>query len=278
MKLLYRVVKWPFVGAYAVNWRSPLSDTGKKDWQSIVVKSESGGRIQGLFAKARTSQTKATIVLGHPMGKEAKGYFIKHGYTDLLLDHGFNTLVFDINGFGESSSGSFSYYQDILAIGDAARSITPDLPIGYHGISLGGQWAIIAFCEPSHPYTFAIIESAAATVEEFWINFPTAYKVLRGLNVLLPRYARKIRPVARMPEIKNLNSLLLIYSHTDSYTPVGMGERLKSVSPVPTELWTVTDAPHALLMRSEHKEEYQKKILEYFNQASRQPTGIPGNK
>lgn len=267
MNLIYTLVKQPFVGSYRVKWRSPLSETEKPEWQPLTVKSRSGGIIRGLFAQARTPQAKATLVLAHPMGKEAKGYFIKHGYTDILRTNGYNTLVFDINGFGESTNGSFSYHEDILAIGQAASKLTPVLPLGYHGISLGAQWAIIAFAHDVHPFRFAILESAAATVEEFWIKFPAAYRVVRFLNVLLPRYARKIKPVERIKDIKNLESILFIYSQTDDYTPVEMGERLKTNSPVPTELWTVSEAPHAGITKSSAKAAYTAKIIDYFNKA-----------
>lgn len=265
--MIYKLFKMPFVGSFMVKWRSPLTEQEQTEWQTISAKSKSGGLIKGLFAKARTTQPKATIVLGHPMGKEAKAFFLKNGYTDLLRDNGFNTLIFDFNGFGESSNGSFSYFEDVLAIAAKVPAITPGLPIGYHGVSLGAQWALIAFADQSHPFRFSIIESASATTEEFWIKYPTAYKVLKVLNFVLPRYAKKIKPVERIKEVKNLDSLLLIYSLTDEWTPVEMGERLKANSPIPTELWTVEDAKHTGIMKSDYQEAYKQKIIAYFNDA-----------
>ena len=266
--MFYKILKYPFFGRFMVKWRNPLSESEKKDWQPISTKSKSGGIIKGLFAKSKTDGAKATIVLGHPMGKEAKGFFLKRGYTNLLRENGFNTLVFDINGFGESTHGSFSYFEDIVAIGIEAKKRTPDIPIGYHGISLGGQWATIAFTDKRHDYKFAIIESAGTTLTEFWKKYPLAYSVLRTLNFFLPRYARKINMVERIKEAKNLNSLLLIYSKADTWMPVEMGERFKKNSPVPTELWIVDKADHAEIMNSEHKAAYSQKIIAYFNQES----------
>jgi alpha-beta hydrolase superfamily lysophospholipase len=262
---MYKYIKKPFFGKFMVKWQNPLSEGEKTDWKRVSVKSKSGGKIIGLFAKSKTKNPKATIVLGHPMGKLAKGYFIKRGYTDLLRKNGFNTLIFDINGFGESTHGNFSFYEDIVAIGIEAQKLTPELPIGYHGVSLGGQWATIAFTNEVHTYKFAIIESAATTLNEFWIKFPFAYKMLRILNFLMPKYTKKINMLERIKELKKLNSLLLIYSETDLWTPVQMGKRFKVNSPVKTELWTVKNAKHASIMLSEHKNEYCEKILDYFN-------------
>jgi alpha-beta hydrolase superfamily lysophospholipase len=262
---IYKILKRPFFGNFMVKWQNPLSPEQKKEWQPISTNSKSGGVIKGLFAKSKTIQEKGTIVLGHPMGKEAKGYFIKNGYTDLLRENGFNTVVFDINGFGESTHGSFSYFEDIVAIGIKASQLTPGIPIGYHGISLGGQMATIAFADRNHKYSFAIVESAATTLEDFWIKFPVAYKMLRLLNTLLPKYRKQVRMIDRIKEAKNLKSLLLIYSKSDDWIPVEMGRKFKENSPVETELWTVDNAKHASIMKSEHRDDYAKKIIDYFN-------------
>lgn len=117
----------PFFGHFMVNWRNPLSEDEKKNWTEFSVLSKSGATLSGLYAIA--NNPKATIVLGHPMGKEAKGYFLKNGYTDLLLSNGYNVVIFDINGFGESSMGNFSYYEDIVSISKKAKELFPNLQI-----------------------------------------------------------------------------------------------------------------------------------------------------
>lgn len=265
--MLYKFLKRPFFGSYMVKWRNPIPAEAQAEWQPVSTKSTTGGRIVGLFRRTTWAQAKATIVLGHPMGKEAKGYFIKHGYTDLLLGQGFNVLVFDINGFGESSHGNFSYFDDILAIGLLAQNLTPDLPIGYHGISLGGQWAVMTFADARHPYRFAIVESAATSLDEFWRRFPSAHRVLRVMNWLMPRYAKQIRPIDRIAEAQHLQSILWIYSETDDWTPLDMGKRLHAATRLPSELWTVPAAEHAGIMKSAHRAEYEAKILAYFHQS-----------
>lgn len=264
--MIYRILKYPFFGDFMIEWKSPLSENDQKEWQVITTRSKSGALIQGLFARSKTSEEKATIVLGHPMGKEAKGYFLKRGYTDLLRENGFNTVVFDINGFGESSMGNFSYFEDIVSIGVKAKELTPDIPVGYHGISLGAMWATISFADETHAYDFAIIESAATTLAEFWVHFPIAYRVLKTINMVLPNYKRKVEMIDRIKELKRLQSLLLIYSETDKWAPVDMGKKFQQNSPVPTELWTLKKTRHAEIMKSANKEAYKKKIINYFNQ------------
>jgi pimeloyl-ACP methyl ester carboxylesterase len=263
---MYKLLKKPFFGGFMVKWKNPLDDEQKGEWTKVVVKSKSGGKIVGLFAESKNAIVKATIVLGHPMGKEAKAYFLKYGYTELLLNNGFNVLIFDINGFGESSHGNFSFFEDIIAIGIKAASLTPSLPIGYHGISMGGQFATIAFADQTHVYDFAIIESAATTLPEFWVKFPFAYYILTLFYFIMPKYGKKINMIERIKEAKRLKSLLLIYSKTDDWVPFSMGERFRNNSPVPTQLWIVENAGHAQIMKSGHKEEYKNRIVSFFNE------------
>ncbi len=264
---LYKLLKTPFFGKFMVPWRNPLTSEQQKEWERISVKSKSGSAISMMYAKPFNENAKATIVMGHPMGKEAKAYFLKNGYTDLLRSNHYNVVVFDINGFGESASGNFAYHDDIVAVSKKAKEVFSTVPIGYHGISLGGQMAVIAFTDATHQYDFAIIESAATTLDEYWINFPIAYKALQILNFMLPKYKAKIRMVDRIKDAKKLQSILFIYSEKDELTPIEMGERFLKNSSIPANLWRVKNAGHAQMMKSEHREDYENKILEYFNGA-----------
>jgi len=265
--MIYKLLKKPFFGRFMVQWRNPLSEAEQADWEVFTVASTSGSKIRAWLGKAKTAETKGVLVLGHPMGKPAKGYFIKHGYTDLYRAHGFHVVIFDFNGFGESTVGNFSFQDDLMAVGREVARRFPDLPLGYHGISLGGQSAALAFTEPDHAFTFAILESATTSLPEFWKHYPSAYRILMTIKFFMPRYARKIHMVERFPEVKNLNSVLFIYSKTDIYTPLEMGKRYLAQSPVPGELWVLEDAGHAEVMASDYRENYQQKVLEYFNAA-----------
>jgi pimeloyl-ACP methyl ester carboxylesterase len=260
---LYKIVKIPFFGRFMVKWENPLTHERQKEWNSFSVKSASGGLLKGLWSKTTHVNPLGTIVLGHPMGKEAKAYFLKNGYPELYHACGLHVIVFDFNGFGESSHGNFSFYEDVLAVGDFAAQKFSSLPIFYHGMSLGGQWSTVAFTE-NHAYDFALLESIPTTLEEFWIRFPMAHRVLKILYFFMPAYAKKVRMIDRISELKRIKSLLLIYSESDIYTPVSMGQRFQQNSNVPAELWSVPEAEHAKIIRSPHKNEYQEKLKAFI--------------
>jgi hypothetical protein len=70
--------------------------------------------------------------------------------------------------------------------------------------------------------------------------------------------------IDRIRELNRIKSLLLIYSETDQYSPVSMGVRFKNNSNVPTELWTVTEADHAKIIKSAYRKAYEEKIQSFI--------------
>ncbi len=263
--MLYKLLKKPFFGKFMVKWRNPLTEEEQKEWKRFSVKSKSGGLVQGMFAKTTQAQCKGTIVLGHPMGKEAKGYFLKRNYTYLLREDGFNTIVFDMNGFGESTHGNFSYFEDIVAVSKKAKELTPNVPIGYHGISLGAMYSTVAFADISHKFDFGIVESSSTTLAEFWIQFPFAYSVLKTISMVMPKYEKKIAFKECVKKMKHLQTVLYVYSEGDNWVPVKMGKTLQENTNVSTEFWLAKEADHAEIMKSPDKELYQVRILDFFN-------------
>src|SRR5918993_1700793 len=257
----YKIAKKPFFGRFMVRWENPLHDDERQHWNPFTVKSKSGSLLQGLWSPAN-NEAQGTIVLGHPMGKEAKGYFLKNDYRSLYHACSLNVIVFDFNGFGESSHGNFSFFEDVIAVGNFAASQFPSIPLLYHGISLGGQWSTISFTQ-DHMFDFALLESIPTTLEEFWVRYPVAYRFLKLLYLFMPRYAKKVRMIDRIAELKRIWSLLLIYSEQDQYTPVSMGIRFKNKTNVPAELWTVKEGEHAKIIKSGCRIEYQEKLKSY---------------
>jgi hypothetical protein len=78
----------------------------------------------------------------------------------------------------------------------------------------------VAFADKDHKYDFAIVEIAATSLDAFWINFRTAYKILQILNFCLPKFRGKVDMKERIKEAKKLRSLLLICSSSETiYSP-----------------------------------------------------------
>lgn len=264
-RALWSLLKRPFFGAFMVPWRDPLEPSARAQWTPLAARSASGVDLVVWFAAAR-APARGTVVLAHPMGKEAKAYFLRNGYADLLRDAGLNVVLFDFNGFGESPHGSFDYHEDALAAGRAARAHAPGLPLAYHGISLGAQWGALAFADPAHPFDLAILESGATSLPEFWVRFPVARVALAVLSVLLPRYRRRVHMVERFREARGLQHVLFVYSRADEWTPVEMGERYHAACAVPATLWVLEAAGHARVMRSSERDAYVARVLAFYDE------------
>ncbi|WP_298540499.1 alpha/beta hydrolase [uncultured Aquimarina sp.] len=269
MKTYYRIAKKPFFGRFMIPWKSPLSEEQNKEWTFISFKSKSGALLKGMYSSPISDLPKATIVLGHPMGKEAKGYFLKNGYTDILRNQGYNVFIFDINGFGESEVGNFYYHEDIISAGNIAKDLFPNTPLGYFGISLGGQWATIAFAEKHH-YDFAIIESAANTLDDFWVQYPFANFALKTLNTLNPKLKKKIRMIDRIKDAHSLQKVLFIYLDKDELIKDDAGYCFNQAIPIQSELHVISNAKHAQIPKSKSRHDYFNKIVTFFDSQTEQ--------
>lgn len=260
--VLFRLLKKPFFGRFMVPWRNPLPAAERKNWEPIRLKSKTGAEIQLLWYQQENA--RGTIVLGHPMGKAAKGVFLKNSHTQRLIEKGFNVMLYDFNGFGESQMGNFNFYDDAEAVAIKAKALSPGLRLGYHGISLGGMWICPVLSRKTSPFEFVILESAATTLPEFWKHYPLANKVLRFSFLFIPKHAEYLKPINHISNLKSVNKLFLIYSDTDAYTPLEMGERFRASANTNVELWNASGAEHALAYKT-YGEVYWDKVIGFFD-------------
>jgi alpha-beta hydrolase superfamily lysophospholipase len=265
---VYSVLKKPFFGRFQKPWANPEGYVAD-DWTRVEFPNASGARLVGLHARARTGAPKAVVVVPHPMVAEAKGWAMRSGHTDLLRDAGYDVFVFDFNGFGESENGRFEFPTDIVAAGQAAAKLHPDVPVALLGISMGAGYGVCALDTPDHPFKAAVIENAFTTLDEFWIQYKAPYVLLRTLSALAPTLARTLRPIERITTIQGVQSMFLIYGADDTATPPGMGERLLAACPLPDDkrsLWVVPQARHLRASKAA-PDEYRTRVVGFLDAA-----------
>ncbi len=241
----FRIVKKPFFGRYQKPWRWPSDYTKQKEWNQVKFISQSHSIISGLYAESKTNNQKGTIVCSHPMGIIAKGFFLKNGIADRFRTHGYNVLLFDFNGFGESTDGDLFLNEDIVAAGLYAKGINPNLPVGIYGISFGASMSVCAFSKENNPFKAAVMESPFTTLGEYWGKFPIPSIVLKACTLFFPEKERRVRPIHHVDKINNTTNILWIYSDTDSDTPVEMGIRLREKCNIESEMLIISGAKHA---------------------------------
>lgn len=269
---LYRILKKPFFGRYQASpWRWP-PDVSMDDWERVRFPSPSGASLSGLLGPAGKAGTRRGVVLAHPMGSAAKGFFLKNGVADMLRRAGFAVLVFDFNGFGESATGNFDYPADLIAAGKFLKERLGLDEVGALGVSFGAAWIACAVARPDHPFSAAVLESPFARLEEYWGRHPLAYVVLRAMSALNPALARSLRPIERITELHGLRSALLVYGDEDAVTPVSVGERMLSAArtsqpPFALDLWVVEHAEHMKVFQTD-RARYCERVVEVFGAAS----------
>lgn len=201
----------------------------------------------------------------HPMGNEAKGYFLKRGHADLLRANGYNVLAFDFNGFGESETGSFDYPLDVLAAARAAKRLWPDVPLALMGTSFGGAWSICALARVPSLFRGAVIEATFTTLDEYWVRYPVPFLMLQSMNALLPEFADRVRPITQMARVEH--KVLLIYGEHDEITPVEMGRRLLHAAEGAggsCSLWVAPRTAHTKALQ-QNPEAYAARVLPFLD-------------
>jgi alpha-beta hydrolase superfamily lysophospholipase len=241
----YRIFKKPFFGRFVKPWRWP-EKVDQSQWRRLSVESESGATIAGLIGPAHVEQAKGAVLMCHPMGVSAKGFWMKYGHAELLRQAGYHVMVIDLNGFGESTSTTMDFPLDILAAGQAFQSQYPELPVAVMGSSMGGAMSVCAMAQPNHPFKAAVLESAFPTLLHFWSRYPVPKLGIQLAKLLYPSGERRLRPIYAAKNLVGNPDVLLIYGEADVFTPVKDGKLLMQAlkHKAQTEFWQVPDAKH----------------------------------
>jgi len=259
----WKYLKKPFFRRFRVNWQWNESYGDISLWEKVEFQSKSGALLRGIYGASLNKKVKGNIVCAHPMVISAKGFLIKNGHAEMFRKNGFNVLLFDINGFGESEDGDYNLPEDMFAAGKFMNEFSPGFKTGFYGVSFGGAMGVCGCAKDGQPYESAVFESAFTTLEEFWGRWLiTKYWVKLGY-VLFPKAMSEMRPIDKIKKINSLKKILWIAGDSDKLIPVEMGNRFKEASPVPSEYWIVPGAGHTLCYNAAPKE-FETRVVKFF--------------
>ncbi|UTW05820.1 alpha/beta hydrolase family protein [Pseudomonas benzenivorans] len=261
----YRLFKKPFFGRFMRPWRWP-DGIDQGPWQRLSIASGSGARLAALLAEAHAPEAKGAVLLAHPMGTAAKGFWLKQGHAELLRRAGYHVMLFDLNGFGESSSTTMDYPLDVLAAGQALQARYPQLPLALLGASMGAAMSVCALAQAGHPFKAAVLESAFPTLLHFWRRYPIPRLGIQLSRLLYPAGERRLRPLHAATRLVGQPPLLLIYGEDDPYTPVRDGRQLHQALAQAThsEFWQVPGAQHTLAYAAQ-PEAYAQRVSAFLD-------------
>jgi uncharacterized protein len=266
MSFAHRLLRKPFFGRFEVPWRMPEGEN-EATWQRASIPSTTGANLSGLVAAAEGDPV-GVLVLAHPMGKAAKGFWLRQGHAALFRRAGFHVLVFDFNGFGESEAVSFDYPSDALAAGRFAQERFPSLPVGLVGASFGAGWGLCSMARAGSPYRAAVLEGVFPSLPDFWRHYPVAYACLRASQLVWPTMEREMRPERHAASIVGHPDVILIQGESDPFTPPEHGERvLRAMSGrARAQLWVLPGIEHTFAYRDQ-REAYAGRVVPFLRNA-----------
>ena len=255
--------------------RQPLHTTPAQyglDYEDVEFASAGDGiPLRGWFID---TPGKRTIMVLHGSGSVRDNY-INMEVSRALAQHGFDVLLFDFRGHGESGGSTHSL--GAWETRDIAGALTylkgrGVEEVGAIGYSMGAAALLLA--APNQPEIRALVaDSSFADLfsilerERVRSNIPSAFnagvilmsQALYGLN---PLENEPKRAVARLGD----RPVLLIHGSTDSLIPVSEAYELREAgaSNPNLELWVAPSAGHVATF-AQDKEAYLQRVIGFFD-------------
>lgn len=268
-------------------------------YKEVVIQTTDSLKIKGWFFPAQDTVGIANAIIGRmiPVPQEMKvkvrlyatedttpkpTIIICDGdagnMTDLiyyayhLFTRGYNVLLFDWRGFGESSDWHIEQdklcYPQFLLDYDAAIDFVKHQPevdsakIGVMGFSTGAylSFAMVAKRNDVSAYV------GRALLTSFDDLLPILKKVNPTRNFMAPEnYPQELLPINAAQRVKI--PAFLIVGEKDNRTPVWMSKKIMSKLKGPKELWVVPNAEHGGVQGPEFitYPEFFNKVVEFFN-------------
>jgi uncharacterized protein len=193
-----------------------------------------------------------------------------------LTEHGYNVLMFDLRGHGESGEGRLTggYYErrDVLGAIEhvKGRGILPQ-HIGLLGFSMGAAACVLAAAEDK--------ELPGLVTDSCWADLVDVIKRKVARRPYMPRFLTPVVPVMAkilygidVEEIKPLQAvtkiaprpIFFIHGEDDSMVPVDNARMLYHANNNQSNmLWIVPKAKHARAYKAQ-PEEYINKVTAFF--------------
>ncbi|MFZ1704850.1 MAG: hypothetical protein WAT79_10930 [Saprospiraceae bacterium] len=183
--------------------------------------------------------SKGTVILAHPYLKEAKLFFANQSHKDIYLQNGFNVVIFDFNGFGESKFNDFHFDKDIDEVVSWIKMYHHTSIIIGHGISFGASQLIVQCSKNTGQFSGLVIENCIdKSLHYFKRRNLKVYYFLKFIQVINPSYKSNSDFVSLMKNIHHLKSVAFIYGEEDTVTTPEMGNKLMAKCKVPYQSFT----------------------------------------
>jgi len=207
----------------------------EKGWTKYTI--EKNKKKLCILQNKAEGTTKGIIVLAHPYLADAKKYFLKNGHAKMYIENGYDTVIFDFNGFGESPFINFSYDEDLKMVAEHIKKTNPDLPVFGHGISFGASHTITYASCQNNVFNKIIIENCLdSNLSYYRKRNKNLHFLMLGLMKIFPNVNKNHNYINTIKHLKKISNVLFIYNSEDDLTTIAMGEQLHQNCSIPCSL------------------------------------------
>ena len=250
-------------------------------YENVTFTSTGDGiALRGWFLPAPGSDRVVLIVHGRNSNRTGEvGQYVPHAAA--LVAHGYNALLFDLRGHGESGGVRYTLgtaeQRDVL--GAVAylkgRGFAPER-MGFWSHSMGAATVLLTSAVSSEVRTI-VADSSFARLEDLldqelprasglpgFFNPPILFfaRTLFGADASI---ANPVEVVAGLPP----DSLFIIHGEADGLIPVDHARRIAAAAgPAAYDLWIVPDARHDR-MSAVVPAQYESRVLAFFDEMLR---------
>lgn len=235
----------------------------------VSFDSASGNRLSGWLA---ATQSNCAVILMHGIRANRRSML---GRARFLFEAGYNVLLFDFQGHGESSGEhiTFGHLKKLDATAAVAfmKAVRPDADVAVIGTSLGGAAAVLS--APNLGADAVIIEAVYPTIERAVINRLSLHvgglaellapALLVQLNARLGFDAEELRPI---DHITSLDApVFVIAGSEDERTPTRDSRELFARARDPKDFWLIEGAAHQDFHRYAAAD-YENRVLSFLGE------------
>jgi pimeloyl-ACP methyl ester carboxylesterase len=246
------------------------------EYADVSFPSRDGLTLRGWWLEGGHASPTIVVVHGSE-GNRADPAERMLGIAKDLVSHGYNVLMFDMRGHGESGgehiSAGLHEKNDLLGAIDYVRVRGIENKIGVLGFSMGA--AVCLMAAPESEEIDAVVADAAyadivSIIESEFAERSDLPKFFIPIILSMTRNIYDVDFTAIKPEeaVKETSvPVFIIHGEQDEMIPVEHAYRLKEASQNPdSRLWIVPEARHAdsYLVRPT---EYKEQVISFFDEA-----------
>jgi len=241
-------------------------------YENIILKTSDDIGIKGWFI--HHSNAKGNIIVCHGWGSDKADCL---DVAQFLWDNGYNVLLFDFRGHGESEGKycSLGYYErkDLIAAIKYLRQ-QGETRIGAIGFSMGGTVALMVEAE--------VPELVAVVAESPYLSFIDVVTSFTKLHWKSPKhpfipitvwtaglrlgFSPREVDLRKFVEKISPKPLFIIYGAKDKEVPPFHARKIFEYAKEPKEIWEIPEARHLEAYFVERKE-YERRVLNFFDNA-----------